>query len=195
MSDTDSAVLPYALPDHQVGNGIGQMKLVHKINSGIFIRKKLYALIDSNGNEIIKSSGIDPNKLNYNSFLTLLKGESITISGTRFNVEWKDLNINVIETNSKVRGLSGLSERLKTIYNTPDVNYKVISFPIKYDLIIHPMFPYFESVVNIRKTKPEIITKESDFFLIFSKLEIIFFFILLFFSFTFILIYIYFFKI
>lgn len=50
MSDTDSAVLPYALPDHQVGNGIGQMKLVNKINSGIFIRKKLYALIDSSGN-------------------------------------------------------------------------------------------------------------------------------------------------
>lgn len=125
----------------------------------------------------------------------MLKGESITIPGTRFNVEWKDLNINVIETKSKVQGLSGLSGRLKTIYNTPDVNYKVISFPIKYNLIVHPMFPYFEPVVNIRETTSEIITKESDFFILFSKFEIILFFsITLLFS-LFILIYIYFIKI
>ena len=62
MSDTDSAVLPYPLPDHLVGNELGQMKLEHKVKSGIFIRKKLYALIDDKNNEIIKSSGIDPDK-------------------------------------------------------------------------------------------------------------------------------------
>jgi len=44
------------------------MKLVNKIQSGIFIRKKLYCLKDSNNNEIVRSSGIDPSKLNYNSF-------------------------------------------------------------------------------------------------------------------------------
>lgn len=41
MSDTDSAVLPHPLPDHLVGSGLGQMKLVHKIKKGIFIKKKI----------------------------------------------------------------------------------------------------------------------------------------------------------
>jgi hypothetical protein len=87
MSDTDSAVLPRPLPGHLVGDGIGQMKLVYKIKSGIFIKKKLYCIIDSENKEIIKSSGIDSNKLNYNSFKQLLKSYSIEITGTNFNVD------------------------------------------------------------------------------------------------------------
>jgi len=39
MSDTDSAALPYPLPSHLVGDGLGQMKLVHKIKKGIFVKK------------------------------------------------------------------------------------------------------------------------------------------------------------
>lgn len=193
MSDTDSAVLPYALPDLSVGNEIGQMKLVHKINSGIFIRKKLYAIIDSDNLEVIKSSGIDSKDLTFDSFKQLLKGESIEIIGTQFKLEWKNLNVNVVKT--KII-LPGIYSKVKTIYNTPDVNYKFISLPIKYNLIIHPMFPYIEPLIKIRKTiktKPEIISKESDFFLIFSKFEIILFFVLLFISLLFI--YLHYFKI
>jgi hypothetical protein len=47
MSDTDSAVLPYPLPDHLVGNGLGQMKLVNVIKKGIFIKKKTYYILTS----------------------------------------------------------------------------------------------------------------------------------------------------
>ena len=40
MSDTDSAVLPYPLPNNLVGKELGQMKLVSNIKHGIFIKKK-----------------------------------------------------------------------------------------------------------------------------------------------------------
>lgn len=190
MSDTDSAVLPYPLPNHLVGKEIGQMKLVHEIKKGIFIKKKLYCLINTNNQVIIKSSGVESKNLTYESFLRLLKGETIVIKGTNFNVEWKGLNINVVETSTKI---NGLSEKLKTIYNTTDVNFKFISFPIKYNLIIHPMFPFLEYLEPVIKlAKP--IEKESDFFLIFSKLEIILFIISIILFIIFIIIYIYLFK-
>jgi len=87
MSDTDSAVLPYPLPDHLVEKSIGQMKLVSKINEGVFKKKKLYCIIDSNNQEIIKSSGVASSRLNYESFKKLLNGESIEIVRTNFNVD------------------------------------------------------------------------------------------------------------
>jgi len=138
MSDTDSAVLPYQLPTHLVGTELGKMKLVCKIKHGIFIKKKLYCILDSNDQEIVKSSGIDSTKLNYNLFLKLLRDETLTVEITNFNVEWKTLNVNVVKSNIKLQGLTG---SIKTIYNTPDFNFKFISFPIKYNIIIHPLYP------------------------------------------------------
>ena len=201
MSDTDSAVLPYPLPDHLVGKGIGQMKLVHKINSGIFIRKKLYAIIDSDNQEVVKSSGINPNKLNYNSFENLLKGEYIEVKGTNFNVNWKDLEIKVVETKIKLNGLQG---KIKTIYNTPDVNFKFISFSVKYNLIVHPLYPIITDQkeklklelidsVDPQKTIPSL-SNESDIFILFSKYEIILFIVTLSISIIFLIIYTLFFK-
>jgi len=87
MSDTDSAVLPYPLPNKLVGKGLGQMKLEQEISKGIFIRKKLYYIKNSKDQEVIKASGIDSSKLNYNSFLNLMKGESIEVERINFNVE------------------------------------------------------------------------------------------------------------
>ena len=138
MSDTDSVVLTKPLPDHLIGKGIGQMKLENVITEGIFIRKKLYCIINSNKQVIIKSSGIDSSKLNYSLFLKLLNGESIEIERTEFKVEWKDLKINVVNSNIIVRGLT---ESIKTLYNTSDINFKFISYPIKYNIIVHPLYP------------------------------------------------------
>ncbi len=50
MSDTDSVVLTKPLPNKLIGDNIGLMKLVHNVKKGIFIRKKLYCLIDSDNN-------------------------------------------------------------------------------------------------------------------------------------------------
>lgn len=137
MSDTDSAVLPYPLPDHLVGSELGQMKLVSKINKGIFLRKKFYCILDSNNYETVKTSGVDSSHLNYNLFLRLLNGETLTIERTHFNVEWKELSIKVNKSDIKIQGLSG---NIKTLYNTQDVNYKFISFPKKYNIIKHPLY-------------------------------------------------------
>ena len=87
MSDTDSAILPKPLSKHLVGKGLGQMKLEHEITEGIFIRKKLYAIKNSNNQVIIKASGVDSSHLNYSLFETLLSGQSVEIERTNFNVE------------------------------------------------------------------------------------------------------------
>ena len=179
MSDTDSAVLPKPLPNHQVGVELGQMKLEHEITEGIFIRKKFYSIKNPKGQVIIKASGVDSSHLDYNLFVKLLNGESIEIERTNFNVEWKGLNINVVSSNIKIQGLQG---EIKTLENTPDVNYKFISFPIKYNIIKHPL--YYE----IYRKKEKIIdlenkmNKNNNNFTKLSILELIFIFIFYFLS-------------
>ena len=150
MSDTDSVVLTKPLPKYLVGRELGQMKLEQIIKEGIFIRKKLYCLINSNNQEIIRSSGMNPSHLNYNLFKKLLNGESITIERKTFNVGWKDLIIDVVNSEITVHGLT---QNIKTIYNTKDVNFKFISFPIKYSIIIHPLYPMEPIIVPYLKTK------------------------------------------
>jgi len=192
MSDTDSVVLPYPLPDLLVGNELGQMKLVHTIKKGVFIRKKFYYILDSEGKEIIKASGLDTSKLNYDSFKNLLAGASIEIERTSFNVEWKTLNVNVVNSKQIVKGLT---ENIKTLDNVKDVNYKLISFPINYNIMVHPLYPVVTEIKIKEKNKNNAIDKhESDLIIMFSKLEIILFIVSLWFLFIFILTYIYFFK-
>jgi hypothetical protein len=87
MSDTDSVILTKPLPECYIGKELGQLKLEQTINKGIFIRKKLYCIINYEDLEIVKSSGVDPSRLNYNLFLKLLNGESVTITRKTFNVE------------------------------------------------------------------------------------------------------------
>jgi hypothetical protein len=193
MSDTDSVVLTKPLPDHQVGGEIGQMRLEQGIKQGIFIRKKLYCILNYRDQEVVKSSGLDSDKLNLNSFLELLNGKSLNLEVIRFNVEWENLNINVINSNVK---LQGLTSKIKTIYNTNDVNFKFISFPIKYNVIDHPLFPFVTEVDN--KTNKINITQsdhgDSDKYLLFSKSEITLFIVTLSISIIFLIIYILFYK-
>lgn len=79
MSDTDSAVLTKPLPDHLVGKDLGKMKLENRVQEGILIRKKLYYFKTQDNQEVIRSSGIDASHLDYNLFLNLLNGESVSI--------------------------------------------------------------------------------------------------------------------
>jgi hypothetical protein len=88
------------------------------------------------------------------------------------------LNINVVTSNIKIQGLT---DKIKTIYNTRDVNFKFISFPIKYNIIIHPMFPLTitppgPGEVNLKKDK----TINKSIITELSFLEISFIFIFLF---------------
>jgi len=43
-TDTDSIALSTAIPDAEVGNGIGQMKLENIRSKGYFVGNKVYAL-------------------------------------------------------------------------------------------------------------------------------------------------------
>lgn len=56
-SDTDSAVTSIPLPDHMVGDGLGQFKLEHKFKKGIFLCPKVYGLHLEDGTEIVKVKG------------------------------------------------------------------------------------------------------------------------------------------
>ena len=57
-SDTDSAVIDQPLPEYMVGNQLGQLKLEHTISKAVFLAPKVYGLIDTEGNEIIKAKGL-----------------------------------------------------------------------------------------------------------------------------------------
>lgn len=57
-SDTDSAVIDQPLPEYMVGNGLGQLKLEYTITKAVFLAPKVYGLIDTEGNEIIKAKGL-----------------------------------------------------------------------------------------------------------------------------------------
>ena len=63
-SDTDSAVTNKPLPSFMVGTNLGQFKLEHVIERGVFLAPKVYALITDDGQEIIKVKGISPDTLN-----------------------------------------------------------------------------------------------------------------------------------
>jgi len=95
-SDTDSLILKKKLPDHLMGNKIGQFKLESEFINGIFIRKKLYCYTDINENKLIKiSSGVDSDKLCYSDYEKLANGIPITTNKDIFNIDWFNLNIEV----------------------------------------------------------------------------------------------------
>jgi len=122
-SDTDSVVLTKPLPFNCIGNELGQMKLEHEIKQGIFIRKKLYAIIDNMGNEIIKSSGVNTSALNFEKFKLLLIGNSIKCTALSFKVIWKDLNIEIV---NRPINLQGLKSKFIDIKDHYDINFKQI---------------------------------------------------------------------
>jgi hypothetical protein len=78
-SDTYSVIVKYALNPSLVGYELGQMKLEYTIINGIVIRKKLYALNTVENGLIIKSSGVNSFKLNYDDFKDLLEGKKVNI--------------------------------------------------------------------------------------------------------------------
>jgi hypothetical protein len=57
-SDTDSYVFNKPLPSYMVGNKLGQFKLEYIIDRAVFLAPKVYALITTDGKEIIKVKGL-----------------------------------------------------------------------------------------------------------------------------------------
>lgn len=90
-SDTDSLVLSKELDTSVIGSELGQLKLEHRIEKGIFISPKLYALKTvsdrcSSTNFVIASAGIPNTMLEYQDFENLIKGKDIVKEMTKFYV-------------------------------------------------------------------------------------------------------------
>lgn len=82
------------------------MKLVNKIEKGIFINKKLYAIKNSNKLTIIKASGTDSKSLTWNDFESLLKGMSVKSKRITFDVDWKALKVSTANRTIIIKGLN-----------------------------------------------------------------------------------------
>jgi hypothetical protein len=63
-SDTDSIVTDKPLPSFMVGKELGQFKLEYIIKRAVFLAPKVYGLITTNNDEIIKVKGVVKEQLN-----------------------------------------------------------------------------------------------------------------------------------
>ena len=70
-SDTDSYVTNKPLPKELIGDNLGQFKLEHTIKKAVFLAPKVYALINNQGEEIIKVKGLTKDTLPEINFETL----------------------------------------------------------------------------------------------------------------------------
>jgi hypothetical protein len=58
-SDTDSVAVDKPLPGFMIGEALGQFKLEYIIERAVFLAPKVYGLITTDGDEIIKIKGIN----------------------------------------------------------------------------------------------------------------------------------------
>ena len=105
-SNTDSLILKSPLPADVVGDKLGQFKLESKFINGVFVKPKLYCYEDAETGELIrKASGVDATKLSFIDYINLSKGQNVLTSKEQFNVNWKNLSIEVIDAPINLRGL------------------------------------------------------------------------------------------
>lgn len=63
-SDTDSIIIDKPLPNHLVGSELGLFKLEHKIQKAVFLAQKVYSLVTSDNESIIRVKGFSQNTKN-----------------------------------------------------------------------------------------------------------------------------------
>jgi hypothetical protein len=116
-SDTDSVVTDAPLPSFMVGKDLGKFKLEHTILKGVFLAPKVYGLITTEGNEIIKIKGLSKDSLdniNFNNLELLLhKDSSLEFSQTKW---FKKLIEGEITVNEVAYTLKVTSNKRQPIY-------------------------------------------------------------------------------
>jgi len=116
-SDTDSMVTNKPLPDYMVGTGLGQLKLEYVIKKAVFLAPKVYALITTDGKEIIKVKGLTSEVI---SKLTFSDLEALLIKDTTrefIQEKWfKSLINSEITTNDMIYTLKATSNKRMHIY-------------------------------------------------------------------------------
>jgi len=124
-------------PTDFISKEFSMWKLEHKFRNGIFIRPKLYGYTDVNNNNlIIKSSGIDSRLISYNDLITLVSTGKINVRDIRFNLDWKNLTIEIRNQNITLTGFLFLYKKNITVF---DKRFKLIKRP-NFNIIIYRKF-------------------------------------------------------
>jgi hypothetical protein len=118
-SDTDSVVTDRMLPSIMVGKTLGLLKLEYVIDKAVFLAPKVYGLITSDGDEIIKIKGITPDAikkedLHISDLESLLYQDSIR----EFNQEkwFKNIKTGTITVSDIAYTLKVTSNKRQAIY-------------------------------------------------------------------------------
>lgn len=120
-TDTDSFIMAGTLPEHMVGNKLGQFKLEHTIEAAVFIAPKVYALKTTDGGFILKikgltASAIKESKVKVSSMINLLQKDAYL----KFNQEklHKDLFNGTLSVLDTTYLLHSTSNKRAPIYNS-----------------------------------------------------------------------------
>jgi len=105
---------------------------------------------------VIKASGAKSKLLKFNDFKLLLNGQSIPTQRKSFNVNWKKLEINIVETKMT---LKGLNHPAITLFNSEDTNFRAISYPKSYPILISN----FITIEEEREDKNMMIGKRKEY--------------------------------
>lgn len=160
-TDTDSLITSKKLPDHLVGEGLGQMKLEATFTSCLFVKPKVY-YYENNGVYTYKFKGIPKGKVTYQDYHELYEGRSVQY---------------VVELLRKMPG-GGLKQVETTINVSPPddskrlmikdskglwINTKPINLNNIYDSMILPAKrPKVEKNIEIKTKKLNKIQKRFD---------------------------------
>ena len=125
-TDTDSVVIQNMLPDTEVGDDLGKIRLEYIVRHGIFIREKLYCLLTNEYKLIKKASGVDSKSLTYSDYISLLAGNNVTLTNTKFFSHWNHLTITINDLLITLRGVPSSSTAI-IIYNKPHTDLVVYS--------------------------------------------------------------------
>ena len=102
-TDTDSLILENKLPSNIIGPELGKWKLEGELIKGIFVRSKLYMYEDLNGNVKKVAAGVNANDLSYQDYIDLINGKEVTTQKFKMNVNWMDLEIEMIKQSITLR--------------------------------------------------------------------------------------------
>ena len=132
-TDTDSVVLDRPLPEHMVGDKLGQLKLEHVIQKAVFLAPKVYCIIDELGEEVIKIKGLTSDAIkragiNFDTFEMLLQHNSYyDFEQDKFYKDLAKGSVSILETTYNLKVTS--NKRL-TLYKN---NVFTATAPYNYD--------------------------------------------------------------
>jgi len=138
-SDTDSYVTNKPLPKELIGDNLGQFKLEHTIKKAVFLAPKVYALVTTDNELIIKCKGVTQNHIKELKFNDI---ENLLIKDSSLEFTQDKWFKNVIEgTISPIQ----LAYTLKATYNKRNAVYTNIdnkkiftdTNPVNYEDIIN----------------------------------------------------------